>query len=167
MGVAAAEQAKRKFSEKFKDPCRFRQSPFVVLVKAGHKPQRSTNNEGDPPMQYLISVHHSAGDAVPTEEQKQQMFIDVDAFNKEVQANGAWVFANGLQGPETAKTIDASSGKTNIENSTISKCETQIGGFWVIDVAEPVVAEAYAAKASKAVGGAVELRPFQALPEGV
>ena len=57
--------------------------------------------------QYLLSVHMVEGTPVPSEEEMQQAYKDVDAFNAELQAEGAWVFAGGLHPPATATVVRA------------------------------------------------------------
>jgi|GEM_PF-5530775 hypothetical protein len=48
--------------------------------------------------QYLLAVH--AAEATPPE-QAEQAYQDVNAFNAELQEQGAWVFAGGLYPPDT------------------------------------------------------------------
>ena len=49
---------------------------------------------------YLLSVHMVDGEAPPSEDQMQQMFADVGAFNTAAQEAGVWVY--GLDGEATA-----------------------------------------------------------------
>src|SRR2546427_469278 len=51
---------------------------------------------------YLPSGHHSPAPPPPPPEDMQKTFEQVDVFNAEVQAAGAWVFAGGLFPPEIA-----------------------------------------------------------------
>ena len=41
---------------------------------------------------YLMAVHHSPDAPPPPPEQMQKAFEQVDVFNAEVKAAGAWVF---------------------------------------------------------------------------
>ena len=45
-----------------------------------------------------------------------------------------------------------------------SKTPEYLGGFWVIDVADEEAAVGWAARASKALGGRIEVRAFQVPP---
>ena len=45
--------------------------------------------------QYMLSVHDIEGQPVPPPEEVQQLYAGVAAFNDELQADGAWVFAGG------------------------------------------------------------------------
>jgi len=57
--------------------------------------------------QYLLAVHSVDGASARPEEENQQAYRDVDAFNTELQAAGAWVFGGGLYPPSTATVVTA------------------------------------------------------------
>jgi hypothetical protein len=42
------------------------------------------------------------GAPIPSEEELNQTYKDVDAFNADLQASGNWLFAGGLHPAETA-----------------------------------------------------------------
>ena len=111
--------------------------------------------------QYLLSVHMVEGEPAPSEEEMQQAFKDVDAFNAEVQAAGAWVFAGGLQPADIATVVNATGGDVVTTDGPFPEAKEQLGGFWVIKCADLDAALAWAAKGSAACRGPVEVRPFQ------
>ncbi|MCU1392934.1 MAG: hypothetical protein JWM34_1362 [Ilumatobacteraceae bacterium] len=112
--------------------------------------------------QYLLSVHGNEElYAAVTPERQQQMFTDVSAFNDDITAAGAFVFAGGLELANTATVVDASSGETILTDGPYLETKEHIGGFWVIDVPDLDAALAWAAKGSAACQGKVEVRPFQ------
>ena len=111
--------------------------------------------------QYLLSVYMVDGEPVPSEDEMQQIFKDVDAFNAEVQAKGAWVFAGGLHPADTATVVKSKDGETLTTDGPFAETKEQIGGFWVIKCADLDAALDWAAKGSAACRGAVEVRPFQ------
>jgi len=115
----------------------------------------------DPMTQYLLSVHSVDGAPVPSEEEMQAAFAAVDAFNAEVQAAGAWVFAGGLMPPDTATVVRAQGGDVVTTDGPFAETKEQLGGFWVIEAADLDAALAWAAKGSVACGNPVEVRPFQ------
>ncbi|MDP2289630.1 MAG: YciI family protein [Actinomycetota bacterium] len=114
--------------------------------------------------EYLLSVWHVGEYPELEPEQMQRMFAAVEAFNAEVQAAGAWVFAGGLQPSSSATVVDASAGSVSMTDGPFAEAKEQIGGFWVIDVADLDAALAWAAKGSAACEGPVEVRPFQVEP---
>lgn len=111
--------------------------------------------------QYLLSVHGVEGDPLPPPETMQKMFADVAAFNAEVQAAGAWVFAGGLHPPSTATVVRAQPGEVVTTDGPFVEGKEHIGGFWVIKAADLDAALGWAAKGSVACGAPVEVRPFQ------
>jgi hypothetical protein len=112
--------------------------------------------------QYLLSVHMVEGeDAYASEDEMQEAFKAVDAFNQELQAKGAWVFAGGLQPIDTATTVDGTGTDVVITDGPFAESKEQIGGFWVIEASDLDVALDWAARGSAACKGKVEVRPFQ------
>ncbi len=111
--------------------------------------------------QYLLAVHGVEGEPLPSEEEMQQRFKAVDAFNAEVQAAGAWVFAGGLHPPSTATVVRAQGGQVVTTDGPFAETKEYLGGFWVIKAEDLDAALDWAAKGSAACGGPVEVRPFQ------
>ena len=111
---------------------------------------------------YMLSVWHKEGDPEPDETTMQQMFKDVDAFNKKVQDAGIWVFGGGLETPDTATVVRSTSGDVTYTDGPFAEAKEQIGGYWVLRADDLDAALALAAEASQACQGAVEVRPFQA-----
>jgi hypothetical protein len=115
--------------------------------------------------QYLLSVHNAGQSPYASDEEMQQAFADTGAVNDEMQASGAWVFAGGLMPASTAKVVRSSDGGLLHTDGPYLESKEHIGGFWIIDVADEAAAIAWAEKATVACRGAVEVRPFQGLPE--
>ena len=110
--------------------------------------------------QYMLSVFMEDGFEA-TDEEMQTMFKDVDAVNAQIKAEGAWVFAGGLHPAETATVVTAKDGDVLTTDGPYAEAKEQLGGFWVIQVPDLDAALAWAAKATIACRGAVEVRPFQ------
>jgi hypothetical protein len=114
--------------------------------------------------QYMLSVHMVEGmDELPPETM-QQMYADVDKLNARMQAEGAWVFAGGLHPADTATVVRIQDGELLTTDGPFAETKEQLGGFWVIKAADLDAALAWAADATKACGGPVEVRPFQDEP---
>jgi hypothetical protein len=111
--------------------------------------------------QYLLSVYMVEGDEAPSPEEMQQAFKDVDALNEKIKAEGAWVFAGGLHPAATATVVREKNGEVLTTDGPFPEGKEQLGGFWVIKAADLDEALAWAAKATVACRGAVEVRPFQ------
>jgi hypothetical protein len=111
--------------------------------------------------QYLLSVHLVEGEPTPSEAEIQQTYKAVDAVNDEIRSAGAWVFAGGLHPPSTATVVRTQGGQVVTTDGPFAETKEQLGGFWVIQAADLDAALDWAAKASAACGGPVEVRPFQ------
>jgi hypothetical protein len=116
--------------------------------------------------QYLLSVHMVEGEAPPSDEDMQQAYKDVDAFNDELRASGAWVFAGGLHPANTATVVRVQDDEVLTTDGPFAETKEQLGGFWVVQARDLDAALALAAKATKACRAPVEVRPFQEEPEG-
>jgi hypothetical protein len=115
--------------------------------------------------QYLLSVHLVDGGPGPSPEQMQQTYRAVDAFNAELKAAGAWVFAGGLLPPSTATVVRATGGDVLTTDGPFAETKEQLGGFWVIAAPDMDAALDWAARGSAACAGPVEVRPFEDTPE--
>jgi hypothetical protein len=111
--------------------------------------------------QYLLSVHMVDGAPVPSDDEIQQAYRDVDALNAEMQKAGAWVFAGGLHPASTATVVRSENGKIVTTDGPFAEAKEQIGGFWVLEVADLDAALDWAGRATVACRAPVEVRPFQ------
>ena len=110
--------------------------------------------------EYLLAVHIVEGQEPPAEE-IEQIYKDVDAFNEELKATGAWVFAGGLHPSDTATVVRVEGGEVLTTDGPFAETKEQLGGFWVVEAPDLDAALALAAKGAAACRGPVEVRPFQ------
>ena len=110
--------------------------------------------------QYLLSVHH-AEDFRPSPETVQKIFKDVAAFNEELVAAGAWIFAGGLQPTSTATTLRLQGGEVVTTPGPIAQGKEPIGGCWIIKAPDLDTALEWGRKATRANTVPCEVRPFQ------
>ncbi len=116
--------------------------------------------------EYLLSVWSSPDFPMPTDpDVMQKAFRQVDEFNAEVQAAGAWVFAGGLAEPSSATVVRATDGDPILTDGPFAETKEQLGGFWIITAPDLDAAIAWAARGSAACMAPVEVRPFQDEPE--
>ncbi|MGH9152511.1 MAG: YciI family protein [Acidimicrobiales bacterium] len=111
--------------------------------------------------QYLLGVHMVQGDEPPSAEEMEQAYKDVDALNQRIQEAGAWVFGGGLHPASTATVVRASGDEIVTTDGPFAETKEQLGGFWIIDVADLDAALDWAARATRACRAPVEVRPFQ------
>jgi hypothetical protein len=112
--------------------------------------------------QYLLSVHHTADDPTPNEDEIPAMFAAVDRFNALLRERGQWVYAGGLVDRSEAKVVDATSDSPSVTDGPFSEAREWLGGFWVVEADGLESAVAIAKEGSAACGGPVEVRAFQA-----
>ena len=111
--------------------------------------------------QYLLSVYMVEGEELPSEEAIQAAYRDVDILNTELRDRGVWVFAGGLHPATTATVVRMAGGDVLMTDGPFAETKEKLGGFWVIEVPDLDAALAWAAKATRACRGPVEVRPFQ------
>ncbi len=118
-------------------------------------------------MQYLMSVFGPAEltefGNYPDKASMEQAFADTGAFNEKLQADGHFVFGNGLASATTATVVDGLGETPIFTDGPYLESKEYIGGFWVIEAKDLDQALALAAEGSKACRGKVEVRPFQSL----
>jgi hypothetical protein len=112
--------------------------------------------------QYMFSVIH--GELNYTDDEMQQIFTNVDAFNTKVK--DITVFAGGLEEPQTATMVDGTGNAAVITDGPFAETKEHLGGFWILEIPDLDAALKLAAEASSACALPVEVRPFQAEPEG-
>jgi hypothetical protein len=110
---------------------------------------------------YMLSVHDDPTEAIPEGDALQAIFDAVDTFNEKLQSDGVWVFAGGLQPPETATVVDGRGAEVLMVDGPYLETKEHLGGYWIIEVPDLDAALKYAAEGSKACAGKVEVRPFQ------
>ena len=106
-------------------------------------------------MQYLVSVIHDSSDLANPDE-----MAAIDVFNDRLIAEGHWVFAGGLAGPDSATVIDNRGEEALFTDGPFLESKEYLVGFWVMEAADLDVALKLAAAGSKACNRKVEVRPF-------
>mgnify|MGYP000486379271 CR=1 FL=1 len=72
---------------------------------------------------------------------------------------GVIVKGDGLQGPTLATTVRITGGKRMVQDGPFADTKEQLGGYFVIEVADLDAALDWAAKAPSALTASVEVRP--------
>ena len=112
--------------------------------------------------QYLMSVWHDDDYEVDfSSAEMQRIFAQVGAYNDELMAAGAWVFAGGLHPASSATVLRVADGEVSMTDGPYAETKEQMGGFWVIEAPDLDAALEWARKAAIACEGPVEVRPFQ------
>jgi hypothetical protein len=110
---------------------------------------------------YLLSVHQVDGEAPPASDVIQRAIEAGAAFNQQLRDEGAWVFAGGLQPPSTAKVVRKDGSDVLDTDGPFAETKEHLAGVWIIEAKDLDAALAWAARATDACWGPVEVRPFQ------
>jgi len=108
---------------------------------------------------YLLSVYQPEGTPPPPEELEKVM-RDVDAYNKELKAAGAWVFAGGLHAPSTATVMRLKDGDVLMTDGPFAEGKEYLGGLSIIQAPDLDAALEWGRKAAMATTLPIEVRPF-------
>ncbi|MEU0005547.1 YciI family protein [Streptomyces sp. NPDC006314] len=109
---------------------------------------------------YLLSVVQPTDGQPPATEELTDIVSDVEAFNDELRAAGAWVFAGGLHGPETATMLRPKDGDVLITDGPYAEGKEYLGGLCLIRAADLDEALGWGRKAALATTLPIEVRPF-------
>ena len=111
--------------------------------------------------QYLMNVLHDAADLASDDE-----MTAIDAFNEQMQADGHWVFAGGLAGPDTSTVVDARQGEPVVTDGPYGETKELFAGFWILEVASQEEAVEWAKRAPLGGPGMkVEIRRVASIDE--
>ena len=106
-------------------------------------------------MRFLISVIDDLSNSGTAAE-----MAEIDAFNDKLRSNNQFIFAWGLQAPETATVIDNRNGANTETGKPLFDSKEHFSGLWLIEAADHETAKKLAYEASKACNRKVELRPL-------
>ena len=115
---------------------------------------------------YLLSVIEPEG-PLPPPEFLANVMRDVEVFNREIKAAGAWVFNAALHPPGTATVVRVKDGEALITDGPFVEGKEHIGGFMIIDAPDLDAALGWARKMARAIPLPIEVRPFRDEPAEV
>lgn len=109
---------------------------------------------------YLLSVYQPEG-TPPSEAELSAIMKNVQAFNDELRAAGAWVFAGGLHGQETATVVRLQdNGEVLLTDGPFAETKEYLGGLSIIDAPDLDAALEWGRRAARATTLPIEVRPF-------
>lgn len=109
-------------------------------------------------MHYMLAIYEDH-----TIYQTEQAWIDIikahTAYGEALAEAGVIRGGEGLAGPEQAKTVRLSGGKSSVHDGPFTEMQEQLGGFYIIEVDTLDAALDWAAKVPMLGDGSVEVRP--------
>lgn len=106
----------------------------------------------------LLCQIQPAAFAHVTPDDEAQMMQAMMGYNHQLVQAGVLVSAGQLAMPDAAQKVFAQNGRISTQTGPALAGDTQIGGFYVIDVTNEAEATGWAAKCPIAQFGAVEVR---------
>ena len=114
-------------------------------------------------MQYLLLQY---GDEAKMMSLPKEEAIQVHgaymAYTEALKKAGAYVGNSGLRPTSAATTVRAPGGKVSVLNGPFAETKEQLGGYYLIDVADLDAALAWAKRHPFTAYGAIEVRPVWA-----
>jgi hypothetical protein len=111
-------------------------------------------------MQYMLMVYvDEAGFPKLSPEEQEQGLAAYAAYTTALKDAGYLIKGERLRPTQTATTVRASNGKTQVLDGPYADTKEQFAGFYIIDVPDLDAALAWAARCPATNHGAVEVRP--------
>jgi hypothetical protein len=112
------------------------------------------------PMQYLLMIYDDeSAFAKAKPEDMGQLMAAYQAYTEALNASGVMVGANRLRDTSDATTVKVVDGKTQVLDGPYAETKEQLGGYYLIDVADLDAALGWAARCPGASTGTMEVRP--------
>jgi hypothetical protein len=108
---------------------------------------------------YLLSIYQPDGEP-PPKPVLDEIMRNVEAFNGELKAAGAWVATGGLQPPSAAVVIRVRGGGVLVTDGPFVESKEHLGGISIIQAPNRAAAIEWARKAARAITLPVEVREF-------
>ena len=115
-------------------------------------------------MQYMLMIY---GDEKArknlSQAQMGEMFAAYGAYTKAMKDSGTFVAGDPLQSSTTATTVRMAGGKAKVLNGPYAETKEQLGGYYIVEVADLDAALSWAARCPGANHGVIEVRPIMAM----
>jgi hypothetical protein len=112
-------------------------------------------------MQYLLTIYaDESGFQKMTKAEQEQGYAGYMAYSEALKQAGALKGSNRLQPIATATTVRVANGKPQVLDGPYADTKEQLGGYFLIEVADLDSAISWAARCPGASHGVVEVRPI-------
>jgi hypothetical protein len=112
-------------------------------------------------MQFALLIYNPEGNvAKPDPDAMKQAHAAYMAFTEALKKSNGYIASHGLAASSTATTVRVRDGKSQVLNGPFVDSKEQLGGIYIIDVADLDAALSWAARIPSAAWGAIEVRPM-------
>jgi hypothetical protein len=116
-------------------------------------------------MQYMLMAYvNEAGWSKLTKAEQEQEVAAYSAYTEALTKAGVLTGSNRLQRSSAATTVRVANGKSQVLDGPYAESKEQLGGYFMIDVADLDAAISWAARCPAASHGVVEVRPLWGMP---
>src|SRR5580693_1771466 len=116
-------------------------------------------------MKYLLMAYvNEAGWPKMTKDEQEQGMAAYTAYGEALRTAGVLAGSNRLQPSSTATTVRLANGKSQVLDGPFVESKEQLGGYFLIDVADLDAAVSWAARCPATSHGVVEVRPIWGVP---
>lgn len=117
-------------------------------------------------MQYILTLYvNEAGWPRLSKAEQEQGMAAYYAYNEALTKAGVLKATGRLQPSSTATTVRIAEGKSQVMDGPFADSKEQLGGYYILDVADLDAAISWAARCPAAGHGVVEVRPLWVMPD--
>lgn len=116
-------------------------------------------------MKYMLLIY-GAEDGW-TENEREECMLESMGICDELDAEGKWIASSPLHSVTTATCVRVRNGQRQVTDGPFAETTEQLGGYYIIDVADHNEALAIASRLPPAKKGTVEVRPLLSLPDSL
>ncbi len=114
-------------------------------------------------MKYMLLIYSQ--EANWTEQERIECMTESAALCARWEEEGVLIAADPLEPVETATCVNKKEGRTLITDGPFAETHEQLGGYYIVDVADLDVAIAMAKQLPPVSKGTVEIRPITEIPQ--
>lgn len=110
-------------------------------------------------MQYLLLIHNDEAAVQALDpETTTRVMAAYAAYTEALKEAGVYLGSNRLRFAPTAQTVRVRDGKTSVVDGPFTETKEQLGGYFLVDVADRDAAVSWAARCPGAAHGSMEVR---------
>lgn len=110
-------------------------------------------------MKYALLIYRNEAAAHgASAKQMGEIMAAYGAYSKAMRDSGAFVAGDPMGPSAAASTVRIVDGRTKVQNGPYADTKEQLGGYYIIDVADVEAAQSWAARCPGAQGGIIEVR---------
>lgn len=111
-------------------------------------------------MKYMLLIYDDPSSAPDSDAAMERVLAEYLAFTREIVESKEFVSGERLNGTDTATSVRVRGGRTAMTDGPFAETKEQLGGFYLVDVADLDRALELAARLPGARTGVIEVRPL-------